>query len=472
MKKKQLLICAISALLLAGCGSSAPSARSTNAVPSGAQIQAPTIQGVTESSCPGTKLSPIYMFGSEFPRECTGAEFDLSATWSTPMVAGSPVAISLWDPGYPKALQLSVSGGELKPVGPWISQTTPTQAELPPFGALTITDGTTLVTTAIAPTSIVPALSPLTTEEAAWVWHPPISGGMLSLSGIKSISIPAARSLPGQSVVTPVISKTITLGLGLSAPSSSAAAAASYIASHGITGEIKGTSTGTPNVTPSPVIPRVETVSGEIYTWSNPIVGQSVTLSDTVQNVPVSWTTSSDSVIYAFDSTEGNIQLLEGLKVVSCSGPLEMSSTSQGQSTEQLWINAPSPTQLRHFQVGHVIPLSLGITSGNGDVSGQPITVTSSSSPGVKLVIKLSSSGGVTVRPMKPGKLIVTARSGCMVASTVMIVPGPGFPWWLLLIIIAAALTIIVLIIRRIRKRCQRKVSDNSIEESLTDDGE
>ena len=453
----------LSALLLAACGSASPGATSATAkVQSAAvpKIRAMSIHTSRRQGCLGRTASKTYAFGAGTTTSCNNGLLELTVRYATPRYVGTPVAISLDDVGWAKPVTVNLTAGTFKPVSPWIEQEhqqnsgVPTVLySLPP--AFTTFHGS-ITTSAIAPlaSASIPAQSASSTLLAAWLWTPATSASTVTIAGLRPIQIPVAVARPHHLTVSSAFAKTVTVGLSLSTNHVSASAAASAIKAEGISGTITASTTGNPQISPSIAVARPETLQGQIYRWSNPKPGQTLTVSDVVHHVPFY------PVAAIPDAQEGSIQILQGLDLSWHQGGFCESVTPQGRSTCQLTISAPA-----HAKAGQNVLATANLTRNGKPWLAQPISISTSQAQSVSG--KTSNFGGYghLFSHVKAGKLQLTARSGALVATATVLVTNP-FPWWLLIIIIAAALILIAETLRRYRKRHQRKAATNQAEGS------
>lgn len=467
MKKSILYI--LSAILLTACGSVASGKTSTSVqLSSSTAPTAPTsvlhksksfnppdmnLQFHNRQICSDLVNQGSYAFGSGSTRVCETGGLDFAVETTSPRYDNTPVAVTLEDTWYDKPVSVSVSAGKLVPISPWIFQTDQTSD---PFSGhpQSVTEFDNVSTKTVTPTAQIPKLSSSSgsVEVAAWLWYPPSSSSSISIPGAKPIVLPAARPLPAHVTVTPNISSSISVGLSLTVPTASIAAAEKYIHINHISGIISASSTGFAAVAPPVSHTRTLTLQGEMYTWSAPKVGQSLTLSDRILNVPVRWTSPIASVINSCVSIIGDIHVLNGLTLTYVTGSSSVLVTPQGRTTSQLTVSAPA-----HAKAGSDVLATANLTRNGRPWVNQPISITTSQAQPV--VGKTTVFGGFAYlfSHVKAGKLLITARSGKLAATATVLVTSP-FPWWLLIIIMAAALIPIIETVRRYRKRNQRKV--------------
>ena len=390
---------------------------------------------ITRNVCGSQVSRASFSFGSGSSTGCA-TESELTVTTTTPRFDGAPVAVMLSDGDISHPIRVAVSSGALKPVGPWISQ--PNETFDLPAGLHTVRDSQ--LTKAVTPSGSVIPPQPNNKLVAVWLWYPPKVGGTLTVTGMKPVTVGPANAIPKHVAVTPVLSHSVTVGLSLLAPASTQAEAEVDIVRAGVTGTVIASQTGGADITPAAGAPLPETLAGVVYTWHHPAIGQSVTVSDTIHNIPSSWDTT--------DAVLGNIALLNGLKVTYQNGPVQIIVTSNGRTAADLGIQVPPKAK-----AGQTIPVSVRLTQNGKPFAHQTVRVSTSSGTLSRPTVKTNAQGVAhdAIVNAPSGTIHVTAEHGALIAGAVIAVAVP-FPWWILLLLLLIAAALTVYLIRRQRR--------------------
>lgn len=477
MRKLYALL--VIALFLAGCGTTSKSqtvsnssqgfntATSSRSVNPPAIVVHTSVETLSRYSCNGKQVESTYSFGIGSSTVCNSA-LSLFVYVPSPRYSGAPVAISLDDQGIPTPVSVGVSTGKLFPLSPWMQQTSAQASSI--FGRTFTTPPVatnfrnTVTTKTVSPSLPIPAQ----TGEflAAWLWYSPSTTATLNVSGLKPVTVPQAVPLPAHVTISPQIAPSVTVGLSLTAPTPSASVARSWIIEHDISGTVFSTATGNPNVIPAVGPSRIETLAGDTFTWHSPKLGQSVTISDRVLNVPLG---TSVATAVAADSVTGYIGLLTGLDVKWQSGPESVLITSHGPTKTRLTLTAPSRVQQGQSVLALVSVRQNGSAQTGQSVSFGVSPLPTGQNPWEFLHLTTGGIAHVTIRNLLPGRDVLTARTPQGLVATATVIVTQPVPWWLFVVIIAASVAVIVEVARRWRKH-HRSGKDAPAESSEADE--
>ncbi|MHB8189868.1 MAG: hypothetical protein ACYDHP_05500 [Ferrimicrobium sp.] len=273
------------------------------------------------------------------------------------------------------------------------------------------------------------------------LYYPGAASAVIALTSTAPVAIPAANSTaPMNFHFVPVTASSINLdfSLAMNAPDSPAQAAAAAQAL-GLHGTQAITSTGNPAL--SSTAPQPVTTNGSTgYTWTNPQVGQSVTLKLT-SNLPYHSTTWSTALTGSALATTHSATLI---------ATPPWSCTFLSETTGQ-----PSHVGTQTLEVPKTVQV--------GPTKGTVIAVKSS------LPATWSASAGKVVGhelliPNRPGTIVLrtTTWNQITCATAIHVVYKKAtFPWWIVVLMIgSAAAAIVLLLARRLRRKHRKQESD------------